>query len=75
MNTERLVRLIAGTLVLTSLGLGWFVSPYFYWLGVFVGANLFQSALTGWCLAEQILMKFGVPVCCPRTGRREQQAM
>ena len=30
------------------------------WFTAFVGANLFQSSLTGWCLMEDILSKLGV---------------
>ncbi|WP_351119667.1 DUF2892 domain-containing protein, partial [Psychrobacter sp. SMN/5/1215-MNA-CIBAN-0208] len=36
------------------------VSPHFVWLTVFVGANLFQSAFTGFCPAAMIMKKFGV---------------
>lgn len=60
MTLERKIRLLAGTLVLVSLALGWWVSPWFLLITVFVGANLFQSALTGWCLAEDIMKKTGV---------------
>ncbi len=60
MTRERIVRLVAGTLVLTSLALGWLVSPWWLLLAVFVGANLFQSSLTRWCLLEDILKKVGV---------------
>jgi hypothetical protein len=61
MTVERWIRLIAGSLVLLSLLLAYAVSWYFLWFTVFVGANLFQSALTKWCLMEDILVKvFGV---------------
>jgi hypothetical protein len=60
MTRERIVRLVAGTLVLTSLVLGRFLSPWWLLLAVFVGANLFQSSLTRWCLLEDILKKVGV---------------
>jgi hypothetical protein len=30
------------------------------WFTAFVGANLFQSALTRWCLMEDILCKVGI---------------
>lgn len=56
MTRERMVRLLAGTLVLTGLGLS-FVNKWWLLLTAFVGLNLFQSALTGWCLAEDILRK------------------
>ncbi len=60
MTLERWIRLIAGTFVLISLALSQLVSPYWLWFTAFVGANLFQSALTGWCLMEDILRKAGV---------------
>lgn len=55
MTIERKIRLIAGSLILISLGLAHWVSPQFLWLTAFVGVNLFQSALTRWCLMEDIL--------------------
>jgi len=60
MTLERYIRLIAGSFVLASLALGTWVSPYWYLFTAFVGANLFQSALTKWCLMEDILRKLGV---------------
>jgi Inner membrane protein YgaP-like, transmembrane domain len=60
MTLERYIRLIAGTFVLVSLALGTWVSPYWYLFTAFVGVNLFQSALTKWCLMEDILRKLGV---------------
>jgi len=60
MTMEHMIRLIAGTFVLTSVALGWFVSPWFFLFTAFVGANLLQSALTKWCLMEKILGACGV---------------
>jgi Protein of unknown function (DUF2892) len=60
MTLERYIRLIAGTFVLASLALGTWVSPYWYLFTAFVGVNLLQSALTKWCLMEDILRKLGV---------------
>jgi len=60
MNLERYIRLIAGSFVLASLALGTWVSPYWYLFTAFVGLNLFQSALTKWCLMEDILRKLNV---------------
>ena len=57
MNRERLIRLIAGTFILVSLALGLLVSPYWFIFTGFVGLNLFQSALTNWCLMDDILRK------------------
>jgi hypothetical protein len=63
MCTERWVRLIAGAMILVSVGLGWFVSHWFFLFTAFVGANLFQSAITRWCLMEDILKAMGVAPC------------
>jgi Inner membrane protein YgaP-like, transmembrane domain len=57
---ERWIRLIAGTLILASLALAHWVNPNWLWFTAFVGANLFQSSLTRWCLMEDILNKLGV---------------
>lgn len=60
MSIERWIRLIAGSFVLISLALAHWVNPNWLWFTAFVGANLFQSALTRWCLMEDILWKLGV---------------
>ena len=60
MTLERWIRLIAGTFVLVSLLLSQVNSPYWLLFTAFVGLNLFQSALTQWCLMEDILRKLGV---------------
>lgn len=60
MTLERWIRLIAGTFILVSLALSRLHSPYWLWFTAFVGLNLFQSALTGWCLMETFLRKLGV---------------
>lgn len=61
MSVERWIRLIAGSFVIISLLLAHFVSPYWLWFTAFVGVNLFQSALTRWCLMEDILKRAGIP--------------
>jgi hypothetical protein len=60
MNIERSLRLIAGSFVLVSVALGWFVSPWFYLFTVFVAVNLIQSAFSNWCPMMTILRKSGV---------------
>ncbi|HKK26538.1 MAG TPA: DUF2892 domain-containing protein [Gemmatimonadota bacterium] len=60
MTLERKIRMIAGTFVLASLALGWWVSPYWFLFTAFVGVNLLQSSLTGWCLMEDILRWTGI---------------
>jgi|TARA_Y100000294_G_C8341980_1_gene251105 hypothetical protein len=60
MKREHFIRMIAGTFILLSLTLGWFVSPYWFLFTAFVGVNLLQSSITKWCLMEDILEKLGV---------------
>lgn len=61
MNVDRIIHTFAGTLILASLALAHWHSPHWLWLTAFVGANLFQSGLTNWCLGSRILAKLGVP--------------
>jgi hypothetical protein len=60
MKTESIIRLLAGTLVLVSVTLAHLVSPWWLLLAVFVGVNLVQSVVTGFCLAEIIVRKLGM---------------
>jgi hypothetical protein len=61
MTIDRLLRLIAGTFVLASVALGYWVSAYFFLFTAFVGLNLFQSGLTNWCPMMTFLRLLGVP--------------
>ena len=65
MTVNRMVRIIAGLFILVSLALGapaspLYVSSYWLWFTVFVGANLFQSGFTKFCLMDIFLRKVGV---------------
>ena len=60
MKMESAIRILAGTMVLISVTLAHYVSQWWLLLGVFVGFNLIQSALTGFCPAEMILSRLGV---------------
>lgn len=60
MTIEKAIRILAGTLVLASISLAHWVSEYWLFLTAFVGFNLVQSAITGFCPAEIILRKLGV---------------
>lgn len=68
MKLENAIRALAGTFILISLALAHYVSPNWLWLTAFVGANLLQSAFTGFCPAEMILKKLGVGgSCCSKS--------
>lgn len=60
MSIDRAVLAFAGTVILVSLGLGLRVDPNWFWLTAFVGANLLQSAFTGFCPLAIILKKIGL---------------
>ncbi|MBK9108760.1 MAG: DUF2892 domain-containing protein [Saprospiraceae bacterium] len=64
MNRTQIIRLFAGALILISVSLAHFLHPNWMFLAVFVGLNLFQSALTKWCLLEDILKKLKVKGEC-----------
>lgn len=66
MKLESAVRIMAGVMVLLSLALAHWVNQWWLLLTVFVGVNLIQSALTGFCPGEFMLKKLGVGQgeCC-----------
>ena len=64
MNVDRLVMRFAGAMILLSIVLGVYVSPNWFWLTAFVGANLFQASFTGFCPLAIVLRKFGVQPGC-----------
>jgi hypothetical protein len=61
MTIDRAVMMFAGFMVLVSLGLGFYVSTWWYLLTVFVGLNLIQASVTGFCPAAMIFRKLGCP--------------
>ncbi len=60
MTVERILRGMAGFVVLLSLILAHYHSPNWLWLTAFAGLNLLQSSFTNWCPAMTILKKMGV---------------
>ena len=60
MTLENRIRLIAGCFILASLALAHWVHPNWLWFTAFVGLNLAQSSLTGFCPMETILKKLGL---------------
>ena len=69
-TVDEWLRGIAGTFVLASLALGWFVHPGFFLFTAFVGANLLQSAFTGTCPMKWFLKKVGVGAASLANGSR-----
>lgn len=59
MNIDRAVLAFAGIVVLASVVLAHYVSPWFLLLTAFAGLNMLQAAFTGFCPAAMIFKKAG----------------
>jgi hypothetical protein len=57
MKTESIVRMIVGTIILSSLALSHWHHPNWIWLAAFVGFNLLQSSFTSFCPSEFVIRK------------------
>ncbi len=55
MNVQRVMRFIIGLFVLISAILGYLYHQYWLFFTMFVGLNLIQFSLTGFCPLEKIL--------------------
>ena len=60
MTIDRAVQAFAGVMILISLALTYFVSPWFWLMTAFIGLNLFQSAFTGFCPAAKVMRRLGI---------------
>ena len=65
MCDDKIIRRIAGLFVMASVVLGLAVNPLWLWFTLFVGFNLFQSSLTGFCPLERMLGRLGLLGCRP----------
>ena len=59
MSLDRAVLMFAGFVVLVSLALGHFVSPWWLLLTAFAGLNLIQASITGFCPAAIVFRRLG----------------
>jgi hypothetical protein len=60
MTLDKAVMAFAGFVVLVSVALTHFVSPWWLLLTAFAGFNLIQASITGFCPAAIIFRRFGV---------------
>ena len=60
MSVERAVLAFAGSMILLSVALFYWVSPWWLLFTVFIGLNMLQSAFTGFCLVAMVFKKFGL---------------
>lgn len=70
MCNEVVIRRIAGVFVMLSVALAVWVDPRWLYFTAFVGFNLFQSSLTGFCPLERILGRVGLFGCRPKSATR-----
>jgi hypothetical protein len=63
-NIDRAVLALAGSLILISMLLTALVSTWWMLLTGFVGLNLLQSSVTGFCPAALIFSKLGLTTGC-----------
>lgn len=61
MTLERLILMISGLVVVSSLLLGVYQNPLWLWLTGLMGAHLVQASLTGYCPVVRLLQSFGMP--------------
>ena len=64
MNLDRAVLALAGTMTLVSALLAALVSPWWLLLTAFVGLNLLQSSVTGFCPAATVFRRAGLSSGC-----------
>ena len=60
MSLDRAVMMFAGLMILISVALTYWVHPAWMWLTVFVGVNLLQASITGFCPAAMLFRRLGV---------------
>ena len=64
MTIDRSVLLFAGVMVLLSVALTLWVSQWFVLFTVFIGLNLIQSSITGFCPAASLFKRLGIKEGC-----------
>lgn len=70
------VHIMAGCMVMLGVALTYFVHDGFLIIPAFVAANLFQYGFTGFCPAENIFGKVGLPEpTCPSTATEKKVSL
>jgi hypothetical protein len=63
MTIEKALRIMAGIMILLSVALTHFVSPWWILFTIFIGVNLLQSGFTNWCPAISLFRAMGLRSC------------
>jgi hypothetical protein len=74
MCSDKIIHRFAGTFLLLSLALGYFVDARWFLFTAFVGVNLLQSSFTSFCPLERILGRFGFAGCTPRIPNASRES-
>jgi hypothetical protein len=61
MTVDKAVLAFAGMMVLVSIALAYFVSPWWFLLTAFVDLNMLQASFTGFCPAAIAFKRMGIP--------------
>jgi len=69
MSIDKAMFAFAGIMIMISVALTQYVHANFFWLTLFIGANLLQSAFTGFCPAAKIFSAMGLKTGCAFTGK------
>lgn len=64
MSIDRAVLAFAGLMVLASALLTWLLSPWWLLLTAFVGVNMIQASITGFCPAAMAFKAMGARPGC-----------
>lgn len=71
MTIEKALCIMAGIMILISVVLTHFVSPWWILLTIFIGVNLLQSGFSNWCPAISLLRAMGLRSCVPQSQTDE----
>ena len=67
MTIEKALRIMAGIMILLSVALTHYVSPWWILFTLFIGVNLLQSGFTNWCPAISLFKAMGLRSCVPQS--------
>ncbi len=60
MTIDKAMFVFAGSMIIISTLLAMFHSPNWHWFSLFIGANMIQSAFTGFCPPSILMKKLGM---------------
>jgi len=73
MSIDKAMFVFAGVMIIISVLLTQYVHANFFWFTLFIGANLLQSAFTGFCPAAKIFSAMGLKTGCAFVGKDDSK--